>query len=123
MLSAAGDHPWAVGKRAPLVFAAASGDTVENFWFLSAKFPLSNEMESLDWSDRRLTAVRLDGAWTSTSSSMFPVLTEQERSSRTLLGAFHVFFAIRVNFRSGLTGGEPCDITLTVSIDSGKLCL
>lgn len=57
---------------------------------------------------------------------MSPVLAEVQRSSSAdfFPGAFQVVFATRVNLRSGLAGGEPCEMTFTVlrwSMDVGKL--
>ena len=98
-----------------VAFTDTSGEVVLNFKFLCAKLVLLKPMESLDWNDRKLTDVTAGGSYAaSTSSNIFPVLAEEVRSSSPLLGAFHVFFATRVNLRSGLAGGEPCEITLIV---------
>lgn len=94
------------------VEVAISGDVVAN---LCEKLTLSKPLESLDWSDLKLTAVMPVGLWVLVSFNMFPVLTDEDRSSTTFLEAFHVLFATRVNLRSGLAGGEPREITRTIS--------
>lgn len=105
------------------VLIATNGDKANILRFFCKKLPLSNE--SLDCRDLRLPVLSPTNSWMSMLSITFPVLADDERSSVT---PFQVRFAMRVNFKSGLAGGDPCDITRMasvsnlLSVDRGKLC-
>jgi len=90
------------------LLVAANGDTLKRKACLSCCC-----MDSLDSNDFRLVA-RMPSPPRSEvfPAIILPVLAEAERSSSTFK-PFHVFLATLVNFRLGLMGGDPWDITFT----------